>query len=599
MILFIKKNKTGGFTIIESLIGIAIFLTLIGAVYGTISVIFKQARINQENTTLSYLASQKLEITRNLPFSKIGTISGNPHGDLADFANPESVSLDTGSYELYYEVTYVDDTADGTILLGTDPAPNDYKQVKLYVKNNATNKITSFVTNIVPLGLEEMGDGGALFVSVIDAVGQPVPNATINITNTGKGINLTRTSDANGKWVEVGLPNSVNDYHIVVTKNGYSSDQTYPSTIGNPNPIKSDATVLIGQVTAISFDIDKLSSITYNTLNKTCQVLPNIGIGVIGTKKIGIGPDILKFDNTYTSDSNGTIALNNIEWDSYIPGIIGNTYMIYGSSPIQEINLMPDTNQIFNFILGTKTANSLLVIVKDGLTGNSIEDATVTLTNLNTTPEVDESGVTGGSLWSQQYWDGGQGQVDWTDNTKYFEDDGNIDINDIPLAIRLINDGVNTLSSYGSLTSSTFDTGSVSTKYTTITWQPTSQDPETSVKLQIAVNNDNSTWNFVGPDNTDATFYTTPNTSINPSTSGRYIRYKIFLETTNQLKNPTITSININYIAGCFTHGQVMFAGLQASPDYELTVSKSGYNTATFNPNITGYGIQQVILNAN
>ena len=594
-----KKNRPNGFTIIESLVGVAIFMILVGAVYATIMVIMKQARINLENTTLSYLASQNLEITRNLPYSKIGTSAGNPNGDLPDLTTPKDITTDTGTYQLYYEVTYVDDTADGTILLGTDPAPNDYKQVKLYIKNTVTNKITSFVTNIVPLGLENMADGGALFLSIIDAVGQPVPNATVNIINTTEGINLTRTSDANGKWIEVGLPSGYSNYHIVATKTGYSSDQTYPSSVGNPNPVKPDATIINGQVTAVSFDIDRLSSITYNTLNRTCQVLPNIGIGVRGAKKIGSVPDILKFDNTYTSDSNGAIEINDIEWDNYTPGIVGNTYMIYGSSPIQEINLMPNTNQVFNFILGPKTTNNLLVIVKDGLTGNPIEDATVTLTNPNTTPETNESGITGGSLWSQQYWDGGPGQTDFVDNTSYFEDDGNIDINDIPLAIRLINDGVNTLANYGTLTSSTFDTGSVSTKYTTMNWQPTSQDPETSVKFQIAVNNDNTTWNFVGPDNTNATFYDTPNSTINSSTSGRYIRYKVFLETTNTVKNPTITSVNINYVAGCFTPGQVMFPGLEASNDYELVISKSGYVTQTLYPNISGSAIQQVILNAN
>src|ERR1035437_9793188 len=294
-----RKNRSHGFTLVESLISIAIFIVLIGAVYGTITIILKQTRTNLENTTLSYLASQNLEIARNLPYSKIGTLSGNPHGNLPDLVNPKNTTIDSGNYQLYYEVTYVDDPADGTILLGTDPASNDYKQVKLYIKNTLTNKTTSFVTNIVPTGLENMTNGGAFSLSVINAVGQPVPNATINIKNTAKSINLTRTSNANGKWIEVGLPSSINDYHLIVTKNGYSQDQTYPSTVSNPNPVKPDATILNAQVTAISFAIDKLSSITYNTLNRTCQVLPNIGIGVRGSKKIGANPDILKFDNVY------------------------------------------------------------------------------------------------------------------------------------------------------------------------------------------------------------------------------------------------------------------------------------------------------------
>ena len=219
---------------------------------------------------------------------------------------------------------------------------------------------------------------------------------------------------------------------------------------------------------------------------------------------------------------------NNIEWDNYTPALTGTTYMVYGSSPIQQINLLPNTSQLFNLILGTKTTNSILVIVKNSSTGNPIEGATVNLTN--TSPSVNTSGVTGGSLWSQQYWNGGSGQASWSNTTEYWADSGGISTTNTPLAIRLLTSGGQTVVNSAYLDSSTFDTGSSSTTYTTLNWQPTSQSPAATVKFQIATNNDNATWNFIGPDGTSGTYYTTPGASISSANNNnRYVRYRAFL----------------------------------------------------------------------
>jgi len=427
-------------------------------------------------------------------------------------------------------------------------------------------------------------------------VGQPVPDAIINIANTAlnPSINLTRTSDSNGKWIEVGLPTSANSYHITVTKNGYSQDQTYPITGQNPSPTKPDATIINGQVTQISFAIDTLSNITFNTLNSTCGAIPSVGLEIKGAKLIGT-PNIVKYDNNFTSNGNGQVALNNIEWDNYTPALTGNSYMIYGSSPIQQINLLPNTSQLFNLILGTKTTNSLLVIVKDS-SGNPIEGANVQLTNSN--PAVNLNAVTGGSLWSQLFWNGGGGQVNWSNTTKYFQDDGNVDTTSTPLAIRLLSSNGHTLSNSGYLESSTFDTGSTSATYTTLTWQPTSQDPAATVKFQIATNNDNATWNYIGPNGTNGTFYTTSGSTIcSSNNNNRYMRYKVYLSTTNNTKNPTITNISINYVSGCFTPGQVIFPGITAKNGYQVVITLAGYLTKTVsNLNISGYQVLQVLL---
>jgi prepilin-type N-terminal cleavage/methylation domain-containing protein len=588
-----------GFTLIESLVSIAIFALLISVVYQSSVSIIQQTRKYRESTTISGLADQYMEMARNLPYSQIGTLSGNPHGSLADQPNAATTTINNTLYSIYYEVTYIDDPADGTAILGTDPAPNDYKQVKLSIKNNTTGVVTDFLTNISPKGLEGLSSGGALYIKVFNAVGQPVPDASITITNTSvvPNINLNRTSDASGNWVEVGLPISATSYHVVVTKNGYSSDQTYPSTGPNPNPTKPDATISNGQVTQISFSIDQVSNLTFSTVDQTCDPIPSVGLEVKGAKLIGT-PSVLKFDNTYISNSSGLAALNNIEWDNYTPSLTGTTYMIYGSSPIQQISMLPNTSQTFTLVLGPKTANSLLVIVKDSSTGNSIKGANVDLQTIS--PASDTNKLTGGSIWGQQSWNGGAGQSDWDNSTMYYQDDGNIGVQGVPAGVRLASGGGSSYVASGVLTSSGFDTGATSTSYTTLNWQPTSQDASTTLKFQIATNNDDATWNYLGPDGTSNTYYTVPGTTITSTSSGEYVRYKAFLSTTDPNKTPILTSTSINYVSGCFTPGQVFFPSLAGGSNYQVVASMAGYQTQTIsNVTVSGYNVLQISLSTN
>ena len=291
-----SKKSRAGFTLVECVVSAAIFAILALAVYGIASSIIRGVLFYRQDIIISRLADQYLEIVRNIPYSQVGTINGNPHGILPDLPNAATLTIDSTTYKIYYAVSYVDDPADGTILSGTDPAPDDYKQIKLYIQNVSTGFVSNFLTNIVPKGLEGLSSGGALSIQVINSVGQPVPNATITIVNNAltPHINLTRTTDSSGNWIEVGLPDSANSYHIVATKSGYSTDQTYPVSAQNPSPIKTDATILNGQVTDISFAIDQVSTLVFNTMDQICGALGNIGVGVSGAKLIGT-PNVLKF----------------------------------------------------------------------------------------------------------------------------------------------------------------------------------------------------------------------------------------------------------------------------------------------------------------
>jgi hypothetical protein len=387
---------------------------------------------------------------------------------------------------------------------------------------------------------------------------------------------------------------------VVVSKTGYSSDQTYPITVANPNPIKPDATVQIGHVTKITFAIDFLANLTIRTLNSLCQPLSGVNVNVSGAKLIGTGPPpVLKYNNNYSSVA-GAIVLNNIEWDTYTPVLLtGQSFIVYGTSPIQKIDVLPGTSQTYTMILGpNSTANSLLVVVKDAATGAALEGAIVHLRKGGSVPQ-DYYGTTGGSVWTQLDWSSGGGVSLWSSTTpaNYFQDDGNVDANSSPTGLRLKKISGHYVAS-GWAESSTFDTGTNATTYSILNWEPASQSLNTELKFQVAANNDNATWNYVGPDGTAATYFTTPGTDIGPSLDNkRYVRYKAYLATTQNNKTPVLTSLKLNFVTGCFTPGQVVFPDLTAGNNYDLDVTMTGYQTQTFNNiNINGNQAFQVLM---
>ena len=586
-------QNSRGFTIIESLTAIAIFGIILAGVLGLFSVVARSTKAAREQTILAAMSASKLETMRNLPYSDIGTASGSPNGILPDFTAPDAFAYEGTNYEIYYEVTYIDDPSDGTILASSDPAPNDYKQIKMYIQNMTTSGITSFVTNVSPKGLEGITNAGALMLKVIDASGQPVADAVLNIRNTliTPNIHLVRQTNEDGEWIEVGLPAWVNGYEIIASKSLFSADYTYPIDLSNPNPIKPHATINVGAITSLTFAIDLLSDLNIQTLNSSCAPISGVDVRVLGSKLIGTAPDVLKYDQDHTSIA-GSINLDDIEWDVYLPSLVGGVYTLYGTSPIQQVNVLPGASQNFTMILGPSSANSLLVIVKNAATGAPIEGASVTLSR--TLPVESDTKFTGGSVWNQGDWSGGSGQTDYIIPTQYFTDDGNVD--NIGSGMELATVGASFVPS-GQLTSSSFDTGGAS-GYTTLEWEPTSQTPSTSLKFQVASNNDNLTWNFIGPDGTAATYYTVSGTSVHAShSSTRYIRYRAFMETTDSSFTPNLTNVNINYISGCNTPGQVIFPSLAAGNNYDLDVSGVGYsNYSVSGLNISGNQTLEVLM---
>lgn len=575
-----KQQK--GFTLIESLVGVAVFMIIAVSVYQAYAAVMNASRVSRLKITATALANEQLEIIRNLPYADVGVVGSIPNGKIPHIQN---LVRDNTEFVVETTIRNIDDPFDGTI--GGSPndlSPADYRLVELEIscpscKNFA---VLPFTTQVGPRALETSSTNGALFVQVFDASGQPVSGADVHIENnqTVPAIAIDDTTNNDGLLQIVDAPPGAEAYEITTTKSGYSTDRTYQiGAPSNPNPTKPHATVALQQLTEISFAIDRTSTLDVSSITDTCSSVSSIDFSLSGSKLIGTNPDVLKYNTPHITDGAGRKTISGMEWDTYNLNFTDGSYDLAGTIPLLPLVLNPNTNQDFKLIVAPKDPRSILVTVKDASTQLPLSDATVRLEGAG----YDTTLTTGRGFIRQTDWSGGAGQADFTDPTKYFDSDGNLEINNPAGEIKLYKQSGIEYAPNGSLVSSTFDTGSAS-NFHQILWQPQDQPPDAgpnSVKFQLATNNDKTTWNFLGPDGTASTYYTLANQNVNALHNGdRYLRYKVFLQTANTTWTPTVSDISFTFTSSCVPPGQVLFTGLNAG-EYTLTVSKSGYQLFT------------------
>lgn len=378
MNLFSNKR---GFTLIEALVGSAVFLVVALSSYKAFNILMDASAASRATVAATEIANEKFEIIRNLPYSDIGIVGGLPVGKVA---RNQTASRGAYTFNVLTTVRSVDDTFDGTIG-GTpnDTSPADYKLADLDISCTNCKAFTplKFTTYFSPRSLETALTNGALFAQVIDSNGMPVPGAAIHLVNTQTNPDtiIDETTDNTG-WIRIvdAVPGT-NAYNITATKSGYSQDQTYPiGGAAGASPVKPDSTVTIQQVTQVNFTIDQLSNLNVTTVDGSCNALPSIGFSLTGTKLIG-APSVLKYPaHTFTTGASGTQSVQNLEWDTYTALLTSASYDLAGTSLLPSFSLAPNTTGNLTLIAVPHTNMALLVSVKDS-NGLPINGATVRL----------------------------------------------------------------------------------------------------------------------------------------------------------------------------------------------------------------------------
>jgi prepilin-type N-terminal cleavage/methylation domain-containing protein len=370
-----KKRKNSGFTLVELLVALSILVVVITPL--TIALIKNGQFLvrNKEKLVAESIASEQIEIIRNLSYDDVGTNIGQPHGIIT--ACPAPMTKDGITFQVYVDIRYVDDPYDQ--ITPIDTHPDDYKKAEViviplsnpnediecpYDNTKPKNNITTLTTDIARTGPETDAETGVLQISVNDASGSPVAGALVNVINMNNVYPpIITTTQIDGKVTIPALPPD-DTYHIVITKTGYSTDQTYPMSEENPNPTPKDQSVLVLQLTSISFSIDLLSAMTINTVDVNgAPILDPVTFTIHSEKKIGsdgLGNPIYKYTSTQTTSS-GLINFTDMEWDSYtftLDGASAIKFAILDTSvdPPQpdistSVSLPPNSDSSFNIVL--------------------------------------------------------------------------------------------------------------------------------------------------------------------------------------------------------------------------------------------------------
>lgn len=560
------------------LVGAALFLVLATGIYGAFRSVLTVTSASRAKIVAMDLANERFELIRNLPYEDVGISGSIPNGLLS---HVETFVRSGFTFQATTTIRNIDDPFDGTI--GGSPndlSPADSRLVEIEIGCAACRNFAPVFVNsrVGPKNLETSSTNGALFIRVFDANGQPVPDADVRIVNSAAvpAILIEDTTNINGMLQIVDAPPGVNQYQITVSKSGYTTDRTYtPGASGNPNPTKPHATVVIQQVTQISFVIDRVSTMNFSSTNVSCTPIGGIDFNLTGTKLIGTGPDVYKYSQDKITNGSGELSVGNMEWDTYPITLIDGSYDLIGTNPLLPVSLPQNTTQDIDFIVAAKNPRTLLVAVKDSATGLPLENASVQLQKSG----YDTTLVTERGFVSQTDWAGGGGQGTSTNPTQYLSSSG-IAVNNPSGEIKL-NGSFGFYDTSGNLVSSTFDVGSPS-NFHQLLWLPGDQPADVgveSVKMQIASNNDTTTWDFVGPDGTSGSYYTSPISDISTVHNGdQFLRYKMYLSTASTTLTPNISDVSMTFSSLCVPPGQVAFSGL-SSGTYTLTISLSGYQT--------------------
>ncbi len=259
---YIKKNGSG---LIDVLIAVFILSISFVAVFAVLRLSTELVGHTRARIGATALANEAIEYARSLPYNSVGTVGGIPTGAIPQ---SETILFNGITYTRRILIQYVDDPKDGLAGADANNLTADYKRIKVEVswvlRGNARK--FSVISNIVPKGIETIAGGGTLQISVIDALGAAVPGAKVHIENNSlvPPISIDTYANAAGTVLFPGSP-SGSSYEITVTRAGMSTDQTYDTNAGNPNPNPRHLTVLQDQITSQTFQIDFLGSKTIQT----------------------------------------------------------------------------------------------------------------------------------------------------------------------------------------------------------------------------------------------------------------------------------------------------------------------------------------------
>jgi len=384
------RGRQNSFTLVEVLVGTSLVLIVFLGIFGAYQLGLKVVGLSKNKIVATAIANEWIEKIRNLPYESVGT-KGAALPFAVGILDSETTTIgDNVEYKIEIQVKFIVDEADG---IGTDDSCNwDYKRAEVRVSwSGRFAGEVKLVTDISPkdkvqeIATCQAQPGGILSVRVFDAYGKweeerGAPLIEVFDPQTGQRIDYATPSDGKRDF-----PLATSTYKVVVSKDGFSREETFASgeshqgktiiTPEEPNPI-----VLLGQITEISFAIDRLSSFSVNTLSPWGS--DSFSDSFLNESKI--------FEKSNVVVSSGQVSLATSD-EEYLPS--GYLFSI-ASSPTNLIKWdkfsfsdSEPENTDLKYQIYYASGTDWILIPDTDLPGNSIglDESPVDLSNLATT----------------------------------------------------------------------------------------------------------------------------------------------------------------------------------------------------------------------
>ena len=256
-----------GFTLIEALVGTALFVIVFMGIFAAYRLSLKIVEMSKNKITATAIANSQVEIIRNLSYEAIGTVGAVLPQAVGNLEPVKTQTINNVTYTIKTKVKYVIDPADG--IGASDNCNWDYKKVDVAISWNSGE--VGFSTNISPKNLVQeiqtclSQPGGILKVKIFDSAGIAVPSPAIKIYDQS-GANLVDSAIPSSGEYSFAL--EVGTYHVEVSKGSYSSAQTY-STSEVAVPDSPDPAVIDGGLTPLSLSIDPAAELSIDSISPT------------------------------------------------------------------------------------------------------------------------------------------------------------------------------------------------------------------------------------------------------------------------------------------------------------------------------------------
>jgi prepilin-type N-terminal cleavage/methylation domain len=259
------KNK--GFTLIEAMVGTALFLIIFTSVFGAYRLAMMASSLSSCRVAAIAIGNSQIEKIRNLPYGEIGTKDAQLPRAAGKLDQAATEEINGVTFTILTEVRFIADETDG--LGAADSCDLDYKQADVEVSwEGAAPGKTFFSTKVAPDSKVQEAQscqsqpGGVLTVTVFDDGGSLVPSPEIRIVDLSTGIQAASATPETGRH---SFPLSPQSYRVEVSKNDYSAARTYGSdevaVPESPHP-----TVLQDSETPVSLSIDRVASISVEAI---------------------------------------------------------------------------------------------------------------------------------------------------------------------------------------------------------------------------------------------------------------------------------------------------------------------------------------------